>query len=300
MKRDLFRKYVWLIELIRHAERITFEEINENWLKSPLNLDGSPLALRTFHNHREAIEHLFGLRITCDRSHGNKYYVEDCASGEISRLKIWMLQTLGIQHVALRNSDVPDRILLDIVPYEKYGLISIIEAMESNHKVIIECDMAPDGQPMVLDPYAVRLWKNDWYLIAFNRKAGEFQSFNLRYSRKVTISDEKFTFPFDFNSREFCNIPFGPFVEPDMKAEEVLIRLSGFQRDVARIEPLHATQREVEKGPESSVFSYTFAPTEDFMSTILSLGTSAEVLAPASLRARIADRLAAVSALYRD
>lgn len=299
MKRDLFRKYVWLIELIRHAERISFEEINENWMKSPLNIEKAPLALRTFHNHREAIEHLFGLRITCDRSHGNKYYLEDCHTGEISRLKIWMLQTLGLQHLVTRASDVPERILLDSVPYEKYGLISIIEAMECSHRIIMECDLAPDGKPLLLDPYALRLWKNDWYLLAFNPAAGEFQTFNMRYSKKVTISEERFSFPYDFDARQFYSEPFGPFLQPEIETEDVSIRIEGFERDRARIEPLHPTQKEVETDGASSVFTYRFAPTEDFMSAIFALGDSAEVLAPESLRARIADRLAAIAARYK-
>lgn len=299
MKRDLFRKYVWLIEVVRHAERITFEEINENWMKSPLNLERAPLALRTFHNHREAIEHLFGLRINCDRSHGNKYFLEDCQPGENSRLKIWMLQTLGLQHIAMRASDVPERILLDTIPYEKYGLISIIEAMECSHRVIIECDLAPDGKPIVLDPYAIRLWKNDWYLLAWNPAAEEFQAFNMRYNRKVTISEERFSFPFDFDARKFYKDSFGPFVESGAEPVDVRIRIEGFERDRTRIEPLHSSQKEVETDGASSVFEFRFAPTEDFMSTLLSLGTSAEVLSPEPLRARIADRLAAMASRYR-
>ena len=75
MKRDLFRRYVWLVDVIRHAKSITYEEISELWKESPLNTDQSPLALRTFHNHRDAIAQLFGIRIHCNRS-DHEYYIQ--------------------------------------------------------------------------------------------------------------------------------------------------------------------------------------------------------------------------------
>lgn len=297
MKRDLFRKYVWLVEVIRHADRLTYEEISDLWLKSPLNVDGSPLALRTFHNHREAIEFTFGIKINCDRSNGNKYYLQDCETGEVSRLKIWMLQTLGLSHVALRDNDVPDRILLDAVPYEKYGLISIIEAMQSNHKVTVECDLDPERKPRTISPYAVKLWKNDWYLLAADEQ-GELQSYNLRYNSSVAISDEKFTYPYNFDARQYFDDSFGPFADPDSKPIDITMSIKGFERDRARLEPLHPTQREIETDGATSVFKYHFAPNEELISKVLALGTDAEVLAPASLRRKVAKRIAAIAEAY--
>ena len=49
MTRDLFDKYIWLVDTIYRAGRITFEEINECWLRSRLS-EGKDIPLRTFHN----------------------------------------------------------------------------------------------------------------------------------------------------------------------------------------------------------------------------------------------------------
>lgn len=52
----LFHRYVWLVDLIdRYNNRITFEELNERWLNNSMS-GGEDLPLRTFHNHRKAIE----------------------------------------------------------------------------------------------------------------------------------------------------------------------------------------------------------------------------------------------------
>lgn len=57
----LFSRYVWLVETIQRAGKITFEEINDKWTHSRLNYSGHDLPLRTFHNHRYAIGEMFDI-----------------------------------------------------------------------------------------------------------------------------------------------------------------------------------------------------------------------------------------------
>lgn len=47
MTKDLFDKYIWLVDTIYRARKITFEEINERWLRSRLS-EGEDIPLRTF------------------------------------------------------------------------------------------------------------------------------------------------------------------------------------------------------------------------------------------------------------
>ena len=46
-------------------KQLTFEEINVLWKESCLG-DGAPLPLRTFHQHKNAVEELFGVEIKCN------------------------------------------------------------------------------------------------------------------------------------------------------------------------------------------------------------------------------------------
>ena len=47
----LFNRYVWLVDTIYRAGRITFEEINERWQRSSLNETGEELPLPTGYNN---------------------------------------------------------------------------------------------------------------------------------------------------------------------------------------------------------------------------------------------------------
>lgn len=68
-----FNRYIWLLNTLLQQRRMTFEEISYRWKDCYLG-DGKPLALRTFHMHREAVSELFGVEIKCDTS-TYEYYI---------------------------------------------------------------------------------------------------------------------------------------------------------------------------------------------------------------------------------
>ena len=62
----LFREYVWLVNTIARADRISLVEINEQWVKTEIS-GGLPFARTTFNRHKDAIQDIFGIIIDCDR-----------------------------------------------------------------------------------------------------------------------------------------------------------------------------------------------------------------------------------------
>ena len=57
MASNLFKRYIWLADTIHRYGPITLAEIRARWQHSAL-YDGRPLARRTFHAHRDAVEEL--------------------------------------------------------------------------------------------------------------------------------------------------------------------------------------------------------------------------------------------------
>ena len=73
MVTELLKKYIWLVQtFIRAGEYgLSLDEISDRW---EARFD-SAYSRRTFNNHREAVEEVFGIRIGCNRS-TNRYYIE--------------------------------------------------------------------------------------------------------------------------------------------------------------------------------------------------------------------------------
>ena len=62
MATNIVNKYVWLVDTIYTAGKISFEEINRRWVENDMS-NGIEIPKRTFHKWRIAIEDLFGLII---------------------------------------------------------------------------------------------------------------------------------------------------------------------------------------------------------------------------------------------
>lgn len=69
-------KYVWLVNTIHRARKISFEEINRRWLDNDFS-EGLEIPKRTFHKWRIAIEELFGLIIENENKGEYRYYIEN-------------------------------------------------------------------------------------------------------------------------------------------------------------------------------------------------------------------------------
>ena len=65
----LFKEYIWLVNTIHSAKRISLAEINERWQRTEMS-EGMPLSRTTFNRHKDAIEDIFGIYIDCDRRDG--------------------------------------------------------------------------------------------------------------------------------------------------------------------------------------------------------------------------------------
>ena len=62
MARDLFSRYVWIVDTITRYGSISRERLNQLWLRSHLS-DGNPIPERTFFHYRRAIEENFHIDI---------------------------------------------------------------------------------------------------------------------------------------------------------------------------------------------------------------------------------------------
>ena len=76
MATNQLNKYVWLVETIYRARRISLKEINRRWLANDMS-DGLEIPERTFHKWRIAIEEMFGLIIENEQGGQYRYYIQN-------------------------------------------------------------------------------------------------------------------------------------------------------------------------------------------------------------------------------
>lgn len=201
MKHDLFRRYVWLVDTVRHAKKLQFEQIAEKWLSASLNVEKTPLALRTFHNHRQSVKDLFGINIKCDRSDNNNYYIVNDAADHSSELKIWMLHYLGTTDLNDDIKNLGNRIRLDSVPEDRWGLYEILSAIQSDRvlSITLKEPLSNGKKSLCLAPYVARFSNDKWNVTGKDIESGEICELGLDMLENINLTDASFKLPEDFN-----------------------------------------------------------------------------------------------------
>lgn len=293
MAKNFFKRYIWLVDLINRRKYVSFKEINEAWMRSPLNETGDPLSERTFFNHKDAIAGMFGIEILNDRSLGFYIGRSDVGSDETSD---WMLHTLCLNNVLHENADMKDRILMEKVPSSERFLTDIISAMR-DFRVISLCYQSfrhPEPFCFNVRPYCVKYFKQRWYLLGDSDLG--LRIYSLDRFVDMEELEEHFEIPKGFDAEEYFGNYFGVIIGEE--PEDVKIRVVPDQVKYFRTLPMHGSQRETVQEDGSSVFSYHIAPTLDFVQEILSHGADVEVLEPTELRESIADIIAGMASRY--
>lgn len=135
MASNLFKRYIWLADTIHRYGPITLAEIRTRWQRSAL-YDGRPLARRTFHSHRDAVEELFDLSIVCDE-HTNRYSIANSEDLNSHNITNWLLDSFAVGQSLREAHTLHNRVLVEEVPSARGHLPELLDAMRENRQVVV-------------------------------------------------------------------------------------------------------------------------------------------------------------------
>lgn len=284
-----FKEYIWLVNTIRKARRITFAEINERWLETDMS-GGVDLARSTFARHKDAIEDIFGIYIDCDRQNGYQYFIGNDYVLREDSVQNWMLSTLSVNNVISESLSLQDRILLQPVPTEGEYLKTVIDAMKKSVRIAVDYRKYGTERPnhLVFEPYCIKLFKQRWYVLGhFHRDATKekpesdyFGLFSFDRVLDMSLTDIKFQIDPDFDAQAYFDECYGVLVDDGTKPERIVIRAYGYERYYMRDLPIHRSQREIGQGENFADFELYMRPTIDLSGHLLSRGNQIKVLSP--------------------
>lgn len=285
MTRDLFDKYIWLVDTIYRAGKITFEEINERWLRSNLS-EGEDIPLRTFHNWRKTVENTFDININCNRKAGYYYYIENAEDLEKGGIRNWLLNTFAVNNLINESHHIKNRILFENIPSGRKFLTPIIEAMRDNLEIELlhKSYWYDEPRTYIVQPYCIKVFKQRWYVVGYCKERNALRTFSLDRIQKLNTLDTKFIVPKDFDGNDYFENCFGIIADDDVSVEIIRIKVYGMHVQYVRALPFHHSQVEIETNNEYSIFELKMKPTFDFKQELLSRGADIEVLSPLFFR----------------
>ena len=292
---SLFKEYIWLVNTIKRARRISFGEIQEKWLDTEMS-GGVEFARSTFNRHKDAIQDIFGINIDCDRKGGYRYYIANEKVLREDTVQNWIVSTMSVNDVISDSKALHDRIVLQQIPCDEY-LETFINAMKRKVRVEVKYRRYESDNVTEVDfePYCLKLFNQRWYVLAhFHRDATpekEERDYYGVYSfdrmQEVSLTNVKFEVRDDFDAQDYFSECFGVFASESTPAERIVLRAYNKQRYYLNDLPLHHSQKVIGRGENYTDFEYYIRPTIDFCGHILSLANQLKVICPQSLADRI-------------
>ena len=290
----LINKYVWVIDTIYRAKKISFKELNERWQNDIDISRGAELSKRTFANWISAIWDMFSISIVNENRGGYRYYIENVEDISKNGLRSWLYNTFCVSNALANSQSIKDRILLEYVPSGQHYLHPIINAMKENRvlNMTYHSYWRDEEEDFKVQPYYVKLFKQRWYVVA----KPDFEEtkpyiFSLDRIHKLHTTDETFEMPKDWSAEDFFKDSFGIIVDSDVEARRIVLKVSAGQANYIRDLKLHESQEEIECNEEYSIFRYRLRPQYDFIQELLWNGEDMEVLEPLWLRKEIAGKI---------
>lgn len=298
MASNVINRYIWLLNTLLQQKRVSFREISEAWERSYLG-DNKPLARRTFHLHKNAVEEMFNVGIRYDSS-TNQYYIASPETFRASRACQWLYESFTVANLIQAGANMEGRILFEEIPGGTEYLKLVVRAMQQNRVLHIDYrQFGKEAKTLHFCPYAMKIYNRRWYIVGATHKSDYIINIALDRIRTAEITEESFSPPEDFDAKIYYDTSIGVYVDKEQKPQLIKLRVRGVQQDYLRSLPLHHSQEEVATTAEYSDFRYYLRLSPELTTQILAMGESVEVLEPQELQKQIKDKATRVANLYK-
>ena len=296
---DKFIKCIWITNTIAAAgeDGITLAELNRKWTADPEN---DPIPDRTFYRLKNQIADIFGIDIECDKGR-NTYYIPYRDELYDDKLKMWLLNSFALHNRLSGDPQLRRRVQFEEIPGGTHWLDSLLDAMQKCLKISISYQKSFEDdltEYAHCKPFGLKLFKQRWYLIAEN-KEGAMRFFSLDRIHNLEVSAESFQMSENFDMEKLFEEAFGMYVNPEIKAERVVVKADIPQSQYLKSLPLHHSQRFIEESDDYVVFAWKLKPTYDFIQQLLTMNLHIEVLEPQSLRKQMVELLNTMLGKYK-
>jgi predicted DNA-binding transcriptional regulator YafY len=281
-KRESIERYNLIIKMLR-KHPATFADI-EDYLALESDLQGYNynISKRTFQRDLEDIRSLYNIYIQFDFSR-KVYYIDFENQPDVTERILEAFDTFN----ALNLSDR----LSNNIHFEKrrpqgteniYGLLHAIKnqvQIKFSYQKFWEDKMTQRN----VEPYALKEFKNRWYVVAKDVEDKQIKSFGLDRLSDLEITKRKFQMPHDFNVNDHYKYCFGIISPNDNPLEEVILSFTEEQGKYIKTLPLHHTQEILNDTKKEFRIKLQLYITYDFKMELLSYGDKVKVIAPKSL-----------------
>ena len=285
-KRESISRYNLIIKKLRKLP-CTFDEIADYLSReSELQSYNFNVSKRTFQRDLDDIRSLFNIDIQYDFS-GKVYSINNEEQQEVNDRILEAFDTFNALNVSDRLSKY--------IHFEKRrpqgteNLYGLLHAIKNGFQINFSYQKFWDdvAEKRSFEPYALKEFKNRWYVIGKDLKDEKIKSFALDRLTDLHITKRAFKYPKDFDIEEYYKHCFGIISPNGSKPQEIILSFDPIQGKYIKSLPLHESQQVIVETKSELQIKLFLCVTFDFELELLSYGENVKVLNPKSLADRI-------------
>jgi predicted DNA-binding transcriptional regulator YafY len=281
VRETILRYHLIISKLQKHP--VTFNELAD-FLERESDFHGNTLtkAKRTIQRDFDAIRSIYNIDIRFDFRRG--VYVLDPDENQEKNLRM-------VEALDLFNAMKVTENISGIIHFEKRrpqgteNMNGLLHAIQ-NH-VQIEFTYSKYWENVstqrIAEPFALKEFKNRWYLVALDHKDLRIKTFALDRLTDLEITKRKFQHPQKFDVNEYFKHCFGIITADDEQPQEIVLSFEPFQGKYIKSLPLHESQEVLVDNEHEIRIKIKIYLTHDFLMEILSHGENVKVIEPAGL-----------------
>ncbi|MDY0217127.1 MAG: WYL domain-containing protein [Bacteroidales bacterium] len=281
-KRESFSRYSLIYNKIKRRPVNFIEIMDYLALQSELQSYNFIVSKRTFQRDLEDIRSLFDIDIQYDYSLKAYRVVSDDNPESHERF----FEALDITNALKFKDGFSNHIHIE---KRRSGgtesLYGLVHAIKNKVQIKFSYQKFHDENPTErnAEPYALKEFKNRWYVLAKDLKNNQVKCFALDRLSELEITKKKFQLQSDFNVNEHFKFSFGIISPNAGKPQEVILSFKPYQGKYIKSLPLHDSQVIlIDTEKEFRILLNLFI-THDFIMELLSHGENAKVIQPKSL-----------------
>lgn len=253
---------------------------------------------RTFQRDIREIRNIFGIDIEYSKSEkGYLIFQSEMENMNFQR----MMEAFDMFNSLNISQDLKPYIHLEKRPPQgTENLYGLLHSIKNKLKVTFMYQKYWEEEPSSRsgEPYALKEFKNRWYLVAKDIRDNKIKSFALDRLTKLDITTVPFSDSVSFDVEKHFRFCYGIISPEVMKPVEVILSFEPFQGKYIKSLKLHENQEIIIDSEQEFRIKLNICITFDFIMELLSYAGSLKVLKPKSLANKIRNAHLKASRLY--
>lgn len=288
-KKGYISRYLLILKKLKAKPYSTYEELQTyidnqfDFLQMQDDTLNIGFSKRTLQRDLKEIRNVFGIDIEYSRSNKG-YYISQNETENMNFQR--MIEAFDMFNSLNLAQDLTPFIHLEKRrPQGTENLYGLLHAIKNNLiiKFTYQKFWEEEISQRLVEPYALKEFKNRWYVLAKDSKDNNIKSFALDRLTHLEITAQHYQYPENYSVEQSYRYCFG-IISPNGSApQDIILSFDPFQGKYIKTLPLHETQEILVDNDQETRIKLKLCLTHDLVMELLSFGDNMKVIEPKQL-----------------